>query len=164
MKLATGHELLEDHVVVELEGGEDGIAQRRRVGCLRDPDGGPQIGGLDEDRQTQRLDRLLHRLHRPRAGDQAPRRDGEAVVPQDRLGDALVHADGGREHTRAHVGQTQRLEVPLQHAVFAEGPVQCREHDRVGRQCVAEVGKFRRGILADEVVGGDECIHVGHVV
>ena len=86
--------------------------------------------------------------------DEPPRRHGEAVVVQHGLGDALVHAHGRGEDARAHVGHAERLEVPLDHAVLAEGPVQDGEHDRARRQAVVEMRRARvPGLVVEQVVG-----------
>jgi len=72
---------------------------------------------------------------------------------QDRLGDALVHAHGRREDSGADVGDAERLEVSLDHAVLAEGAVQHREDDGTGRQQVAQLGPLGVGELLDQLVG-----------
>ncbi len=59
LQLASGDELLEDHVVVELEGGKDRVPQRRGIGRLGDSDGGSEVGGLHEEGQPQRFERPL---------------------------------------------------------------------------------------------------------
>ena len=92
----------------------------------------PRFAGFTKSGQAERRRRLLHHLGRPRgAGHHSPCRHREPVVVQYRLGDPLVHADGGGEHAGPDVGQLQRLEVSLDHAVLAEGAVEHREHDGV---------------------------------
>src|SRR5580704_7705761 len=160
LELPAADVLLEDDVVVKLEGGGDGVADGGRVGGLDDADGGAEVGGLDEEREAQRGGGFLEEVAGPggAVGD-APGGDGEAVVVEDRLGDALVHADGGGENAGADVGDAERLEVALDDAVLAEGAVQHGEDDRIGggrREAGGETVEQRVGEVAEEVVGRRE--------
>ena len=157
-------ELLEDHVIVELEGGEHRITQRSGAGHLGHADGRSEIGGLDEDRKAQRVDRLFHDLGRPRgAGHQAPRRHGKSMVVEDGLGDALVHADGRREDAGTDVGHVERFEMALDHAVLTERPVQRREHHHIVRQFLVELPEPDSLVVVEQVVGRGEGVDLVEV-
>ena len=66
---------------------------------------------------------------------------------QDGLGDTLVHADGGGEDARTDVRKVERLEVPLDHTILAEGAVENREHHRTGRQALVELSEHAVGLV-----------------
>ena len=120
-------------MVVELEGREHGVAERRQR--LTPWPRRWRSRGWPASRRwagpaTASASSMT--LGGPRgSADQPPRRDREAVVAQHRLGDALVHADGGGQDAGADVGHAERFEVALQDAVLAEGPVERREHHGV---------------------------------
>ena len=96
--------------------------------------------------------------------DQPPGRHGEAVVAQHRLGDALVHADGRRQHAGADVGHARAPRG---------GPAGRRPHRRAraarGTRLRPAAGRRRggrapaSGCLVHEVVGRGERLDVGHV-
>ena len=62
------------------------------------------------------------------AQDDGSRR-GDPGVSQERLEDALVHADGRGRHARSDVRHAQGLEEALERAVLAGGAVDDRKHD-----------------------------------
>ena len=141
-------------MVVELEGGGHRVAHGGRLARLGHSDGRTEVGRLDEERKAKGIDRLLHDLGRPGGPVcQAPHGHRDGVVVQHRPGNALVHADGGRQHARPHVGQAQCLEVALDHAVLAEGPVQDGEDDGVGRHVVPQMRELGVRVLGQELVG-----------
>ena len=164
LELAAADELLEDDVVVELEGGGDGVADRGESVALATPMEEPRLAGLTKrGRPSAASPRRGGRATSGACGE-APGGDGEAVVVEDRLGDALVHADGRGEHAGADVGDAERLEVALDDAVLAEGAVQDGEDDdgvrcRV-REAVVERRRARRRGSREEVVGGRQRVGV----
>src|SRR4051812_46143467 len=123
LDLDTFDELLDQHLLVVLEGERDGRRQLLLVVGLRDPDRGAQARRLDEDRVPERV---LRPLSLPQ-GDVV--RDRHAAVAHDRLEDVLVHCERRAEHARADVGHARELEQALHRPVLAERPVQDREDD-----------------------------------
>ena len=77
--------------------------------------------------------RVLLPLARP---DHRVRADLQPEGGEDALHVLLVHADGGREHARADVGDTGEFEQALQGAVLAVGAVQHREDDVDLAECL----------------------------
>ena len=116
-------ELLDEHLLVVPEPELNRRREAALVVHLRDPDGGAETGGLDEDRVAVRVPRLVAEPER----DVARHRD--ARVAHDRLELVLVHCERRAEDARADVGDAGELEQPLHRAVLAEGPVQHRDHD-----------------------------------
>ena len=164
LELATADELLNDDVVIELEGTEHRVPERCRVGHLRHADGRPEVRRFHEEWETQRVERFLHGLGGPRrALRDAPCRYRQPVVMQDGFRDALVHANGRRKHPGAHVGNLQRLQVSLNHAVLPEWAVQHREDNRVGRQRLVEMRDLRTGVFAQQDVGRGEALDIVEV-
>ncbi len=102
------------------------------VSDLRDADARAEIGGLHEPRIREGGFAFgSHRLGivaPPLAQEHAVGRDLELPLPKQRFHGGLVHADGGAEHSRSHVGNVRELEQSLHGAVLTERSVQNREH------------------------------------
>ena len=101
-------------MVVELEGGQYGVAQGRSFSeTLVTPMDDPRLAGLTKRGSPSARLGFVEVVERPRArrADDPPGRHREAVVVQDGLGDALVHADGRREDAGPDVGHRERFEM-----------------------------------------------------
>ena len=90
---------------------------------LRDPNGGAEPRGLDEDGVAVRVGELVADAQ----GD-VPRH-GNLGVAHHRLELVLVHRQRRAEHTGTDVRHVGQLEQTLHGAVLAEGPVQDWDHD-----------------------------------
>ena len=89
-----------------------------------DPHRRPQRGGLDEQGQAQPGSQI--REAGPGFGEGMESLEGrhrQAGLGQQALHHVLVHAHGGTQHVRAHVGQPPKLQHALQGAVLAVGAV-----------------------------------------
>ena len=96
-------------MVVELEGGR---ARRRRAPrhrtTLATPMEDPRLAGLTKrGRPSASSASSMTSVDQADRATEPPGGHREAVVVQHRLGDALVHADGGRQHAGADVGQAR---------------------------------------------------------
>jgi hypothetical protein len=116
-------ELLDEHLVVVLEGELDGGCELLVGVGLGDADRGSEPGRFDEDRIPERVLGAL-----PRAkGDVASDRD--ASVAHHRLEHVLVHGERRAEDACTDVRHSRELEKALHRSVLPEGPVQDREDD-----------------------------------
>ena len=101
------------------EGELDAGAQLVLAAGLRDADGRAQARGLDEDGESERV---LEAVLAPKQRH-APRHR-HALVAKHRLEQVLVHAQRGRGHAGADIGDVRQLEEPLHGPVLSERPVQ----------------------------------------
>jgi hypothetical protein len=73
-------------------------------------------------------------------------RHGNSGVAQDALGDVLVHANGGAQHTRAHKRHVGQLQQPLDRAVLAISAVEHWKNDVELRQSALRAGADQRAL------------------
>lgn len=100
---------------------------------LADADRGTQVGGLDEDRQTQLFldaggDGFRLFLPVLAQEDQEGHLRNTGRLP-DRLHQSFVHTHRRTGHAGAHVGDVGHFQQTLQGAVFAVSSVDDREDD-----------------------------------
>ncbi len=108
-----------------------------------DAEGGALRDGLEHIGARQRvLSRSLA------AGEDAPRRHGNARRGENGFGDLLVHRRRRGEHAGMRIGDAQELEHALHHAVLAEAAVQ-----RVEGCVRPQLRKALRRIEADVEAG-----------
>ncbi len=137
---------LEQHLAIECQRRAHRGLQRRGVPDAGDADRRAGVGRLHEQGVTERLGRGERG---GRVGPQPRRRhqrevdDRDAGVPQQPLGDVLVHADRRTEHAGADVGDLGQLQQSLHGAVLTVGAVQHRKNDRVRAGC--ELAQSARG-------------------
>src|SRR5215210_1313695 len=116
-------ELLDQDLLVVLEGERDRFLELLGRARLRHADRRAEARRLDEDREAERVRECLPRANRDAA------RDGDPLVAHDRLEQVLVHAERRRRDARADVRDGCELEQALHGAVLAEGSVEDWQHD-----------------------------------
>ncbi len=141
-----------------LEGSSQGVGEGPAVGDLDDPDRGAEMGGLDEQGQSDLRDlaRAPLRLAAPALGGDPDVLDlRQPLCRHDLLEEDLVQAQRRGRDAGADIRDDERLEQALDGAVLAERAVQHGEDDLRSREALAGGQADRLALGTPDAVAAD---------